>query len=64
MECKRCHKEFENPVPEVTYPEGIHEIASKEWCAACNALVMSIVYRESSAYNIFKTHEKGVKYAG
>lgn len=48
--CRRCGREFSNPVPEVTYPEGIHEIACDEWCADCNALAMSIVFRESSAY--------------
>lgn len=48
--CLRCGKDFDDPVPEITYPEGIREIATKEYCAGCNAFVMSIVFRESSAY--------------
>lgn len=50
--CRRCGKEFDSPVPEVTYPGGIVEIASHEWCAECNAFAMNIVYRWSSAYRV------------
>lgn len=48
--CKRCGKEFTNPVPEVAVPTGITEIATTDWCADCNKFAMSIVYRWSSAY--------------
>ena len=48
--CKRCGAEFSDPVPEVSVPEDNTEIACSEWCAGCNAFVMSIVFRESSAY--------------
>jgi len=48
--CLRCGREFENPVPEVIDPEGGKEIATSEWCSDCNKLVMSIVFREVSAY--------------
>lgn len=48
--CRRCGREFDNPVPEVTYPKGSHEVACAEWCADCNAFVMNIVYREFTAY--------------
>jgi len=50
MKCLRCGRELDNPVPEVVNPGGIRDIACEEWCAACNALAMSVVYRESSAY--------------
>ncbi len=53
MICKRCGKEFEDSVPPVTRPDGNHEIACWEWCADCNAHVMSIIFRESSAYRIY-----------
>lgn len=48
--CRRCGAEYDSPVPEVTYPEGNHEIATTEWCDNCNALIMSVIFRESSAY--------------
>lgn len=48
--CRRCGREFTNPVPEVTIPTGNKEIACREWCPDCNCLTMSIVYRESTAY--------------
>lgn len=54
--CLRCKKEFSDCVPEVTHPEGIHEIACSEWCAKCNAFTMSVVFRESSAYRVAKGH--------
>ncbi len=52
MKCLRCGKEFDNPMPEVTYPEGIHEIACKEWCAECNQFTMNVIRRWSSAYRV------------
>lgn len=52
--CRRCGRSFDDPVPEVTHSEGIHEIACVEWCAECNAFAMSIVFRESSAYRVAK----------
>ena len=65
--CKRCGREFDNPVPEVTYPEGIHDIATKEWCADCNALTLTVLFRESSAYRKLPLHDPmkgGRDYAG
>ena len=50
--CLRCGNEYDDPVPPVTHPDGIMEIASKLWCGDCNALTMSIIYRNSSAYRI------------
>lgn len=50
--CLRCGREFTNPVPEVTNPGLIRDIACKGWCAACNAFTMSVVYRWSSAYAV------------
>lgn len=63
--CRRCGREFDNPVPEVTYPKGLHEIATSEWCAECNVFTMSIVFRESSAYKVRRLHDpmKGGGYA-
>lgn len=50
MICKRCGKEYEDPYPEIV-GEGVnYEIATLEYCADCNALVMTLVHRESSAY--------------
>lgn len=48
--CLRCGRPFDNPVPDVTYPEGNPEIACSEWCSDCNTLAMSVVFRESSSY--------------
>ena len=48
--CLRCGRSFENPVPEITNPGGNTEIATDEYCADCNRLVMSLVNRYSSAY--------------
>lgn len=49
--CRRCNREFDSPVPEITNPDNPnYEIACSEWCPACNALAMSVVFRESSAY--------------
>lgn len=50
--CKRCHREFDNPVPEVTHPEGFHEIMCAEWCAECNKFAVSILGRWNSAYRV------------
>lgn len=50
--CRRCGREFDNPVPEVTYPEGINEIVCDEWCAECNKFAVSILFRWSSAYRV------------
>ena len=50
-ECKRCGKEFENPIPEIKKPDGNKEIATIEWCAECNEFAMSILYRGRSAYD-------------
>jgi len=48
--CRRCGREFDNPVPEVTHPEDNREIASVECCADCNTLIMSVIFRGISAY--------------
>lgn len=50
--CRRCGREFTNPVPEVTDPGRDPEIACKEWCAECNAYTMNIIRRWSTAYAI------------
>lgn len=52
--CLRCGAGFDNPTPGVIHPEGRLETATSEWCAACNAFVMSIVFRAISAYRINK----------
>lgn len=48
--CRRCGKEYENPVPKVVNPTGNKEFATSEWCATCNKRAMTVVFRESSAY--------------
>jgi len=48
--CLRCGREYETPFPEIVRPGGWEEIATKEWCADCNKLVMSVIFREISAY--------------
>lgn len=48
--CRRCGKEFTNPIPEVTVPEGDPEIACAEWCADCNRYAMNIIRRWATAY--------------
>lgn len=52
MKCLRCGKEFDNPIPEVTYPEGINEIVCREWCAECNKFAVSVLFRWSSAFRV------------
>ena len=59
MECLRCTKEFEKSVPKVTNPKGVKEIATREYCAECNAFVMSILYRGNSAYDILPSKREG-----
>lgn len=65
--CLRCERKFDNPVPEVTYPEGYHEIACIEWCADCNALTVAVIFRGSTAYKKFPlfdpTKTRGGRYA-
>ena len=58
MKCLRCGKEFENPMPEITVSDGYKEIASVLYCASCNAFVMSVLFRDRSAYDIFKDKRK------
>lgn len=50
MRCRRCGRDFTTPIPDIVNPQGNLEIACVEWCAECNALAMSIIFRESSAY--------------
>ncbi len=50
--CLRCGKEFSNPIPPVTNPEGYTEIATDLWCADCNALVMTVLSRGRTAYQM------------
>ncbi len=52
MNCLRCGREFDDPVPEVTYPEGINEVTCREWCAECNQFTVSVLFRWSSAYRV------------
>lgn len=53
MKCLRCGEEFTDPVPPETNPEGeITEIMSSHWCANCNALGNSVLFREQAAYQI------------
>ena len=75
--CRRCGREFDNPVPEVSNPSGIRtDIASTEWCSDFNKTAMSALYRDSGAYYVYglrppwqgegesKTPEGGSKHAG
>jgi len=49
--CLRCGREYDNPIPEVVDPTRTQkEIATSEWCADCNRLAMSVLFRESSVY--------------
>jgi len=48
--CRRCGREFVDPVPEVIDPSGYREIACMECCPGCNTLAMSVLFREISAY--------------
>lgn len=50
--CKRCNKEYSNPYPVAEKIGGILEIATKEWCADCNALTMYILFRDRSAFSL------------
>ncbi len=50
--CKRCDKKYKSPFPLAQNVGGFLEIATKEWCANCNAFVMHIIYRDRSAYNL------------
>ena len=51
--CLRCGEEFTDPVPKVTNPEGeMTHIASEDWCANCNAICSSVLFRERSAYQV------------
>ena len=50
--CKRCGKPYTNPMPEITYPDGVCEIATTEYCAGCNAFLMNVLFRWSSAYRV------------
>lgn len=55
--CQRCGDSFEDPTPEIVYPEiadfGPHtlEIACKLYCPSCNAYVMFFVNRKVTAYD-------------
>jgi len=50
--CLRCSREFDDPIPEITHPEGRVEIICREWCAECNQFVATVVLRSSSAYRV------------
>lgn len=51
MPCLRCGRDYEDPVPSVTNPDGQStEIATREWCPDCNRIAMMAVRRHSSAY--------------
>lgn len=55
--CRRCGREFTNPVPEVTNPGGDTEIACVEICADCNCFIMNIVRRSDCAYKVKHLHD-------
>jgi hypothetical protein len=54
--CLRCGREFKNPVPKIrnisnVRPELLHyDIACVKWCANCNRVAMSGIFRNNSAY--------------
>ena len=48
--CLRCGKDFRDPVPEIVNPGGNVEIATADWCAACNKAAMAALGRQRSAY--------------
>ncbi len=54
--CKRCGRKFVNPVPkfrnlDAPRPELLFtDIATDEWCANCNRVAMSAIYRNNSVY--------------
>lgn len=51
--CLRCEAGFDNPVPKVTNPEGGRaEIACIHWCPKCNAIAMSVLFREQCVYQV------------
>lgn len=50
--CKRCGKEYKTPYPVAENVGGVLEIATKEWCADCNALTMYVLFRDRCAYNL------------
>lgn len=53
MKCKRCGREFSNPVPPLGFPntsEPDYEIACIHWCPDCNRAAMMAVHRGGSAY--------------
>jgi DNA-directed RNA polymerase subunit RPC12/RpoP len=53
VKCLRCGKEYDNPIPKVTNLEGeITEIMTKDWCARCNAIGTSVLFRERCAYQV------------
>lgn len=57
--CRRCGKEYDNPVPPVTNPKGeITEIMTVEWCPQCNAVGASVLFREKSAYQVMQSDGK------
>lgn len=48
--CRRCGREFDDPVPPVV-SEGLEtEIVSGVWCAACNTYATAVLWRGKSAY--------------
>lgn len=54
--CLRCGRQFSNPIPKVrnlNAPrcELLHkDIATLEWCANCNRIAVSGIFRNNSAY--------------
>ncbi len=49
--CKRCGRPFENPFPDIRNPGGSHtEIVCFDWCANCNRIAASGIYRDNSIY--------------
>lgn len=51
MSCLRCGRDFSDPVPSVTNPDGRNpEVACRDWCGDCNRIAMMAVHRTSSLY--------------
>jgi len=51
--CKRCGKEFDDPVPLVTNPSGYHtEICTDKWCPGCNRIGIIPIHRKASVYYV------------
>ena len=50
MICKRCGRLYTCPDPPIVSDGEVTEIATTDWCADCNAYVMTVLYRGRSAF--------------